>query len=176
VFPYTLVRGTMLLATVAWAAGEVMMRRSARYDRFARTASTIGIALALLHVGLAFQFVYAWNHEEAIAATVRQSVDRFGWGWRGGIYVNYLFLSLWLVDVGWWWLAPVSHSSRARWFETTRLGIFVFMFVNGAIVFASGIGRLVGVASVAAAVLGSLARHRRRDSTELTSHLRSLAR
>ena len=150
----------MLLATIAWAAGEVMMRRSARHDRFARTAWTIGIALALLHVVLAFHFVYAWNHEAAIAATVRQSVDRFGWGWRGGIYVNYLFLTLWLLDVCWWWLAPISHSSRARWLETTRLGIFVFMFVNGAIVFASGIGRLVGVASVAAAVLAWLATQR----------------
>jgi hypothetical protein len=138
----------MILATAAWALGEALMRRSATADRWARAVWTVGIALALIHVVLAFQLVYEWNHEAAVAATARQAADRFGWGWRGGIYVNYVFLALWLADVGWWWLAPVSHASRSRRLETVRLALFAFMFVNGAVVFASGIGRLVGIASV----------------------------
>jgi hypothetical protein len=69
--------------------------------------------------------------------------------------VNYVFLSWWLADVVWWWAAPVSHASRSIRFEITRLSIFTFMFVNGAIVFASGIGRLAGIAAVALVVLAS---------------------
>ena len=79
---------------------------------------------------------------------------------RGAIYVNYVFLSMWFADVCWWWLAPASHASRPLRVETLRLVLFTFMFMNGAIVFASGTGRLVGIASLAAVLLASpAARH-----------------
>jgi hypothetical protein len=145
----------MIVATVLWALGEALMRRSTHLDRLARAIWTVGIALAFLHVVFAFHMVYGWNHEAAVAATVRQSADVVGWGWRGGIYVNYIFLALWLADVCWWWLAPDAHVSRSIRLERARLALFVFMFVNGAVVFASGIGRLIGIASVCLALLGS---------------------
>ena len=156
----TAVRGTMILATLGWATGEALMRRSPQVDRWARAAWTGAIALALIHVGLAFHFVYGWNHEAAVAATARQAAERVGWGWRGGIYVNYLFLLFWLADVCWWWAARASHASRSPRIETARFVAFTFMFVNGAIVFASGAGRLAGIASVAAVLLTSPARRR----------------
>lgn len=146
----------MLVATAAWAIGEALMRRSVSLDRLARTLWTVGAALAIVHIVLAFDLVYGWNHEAAVEATVRQSADRFGLGWRGGIYVNYVFVVLWLADVCWWWIAPLSHRSRARSIEGARFIAFTFMFVNGAIVFASGLGRLVGVISVAIALVGYL--------------------
>jgi hypothetical protein len=155
VTPLTFVRGTMILATVAWALGEAFMRRSAAADRWARLSWTIGIALALIHVALAFHLVYAWDHEAAVAATARQAADRFGLGWRGGIYLNYVFLSFWLADVGWWWLAPVSRASRSPRIETARLAVFTFMFLNGAVLFASGTGRLVGMAAVAVVLIST---------------------
>jgi hypothetical protein len=154
--PLAAVRGTMILATVAWAIGEAFMRRSPASDRVARASWTIGIALALIHVFLAFQLIYAWDHEAAIAATVRPAAERFGMSWRGGIYVNYVFLMIWLADVCWWWWSPVSHASRPMGLERTRLGVFVFMFLNAAVVFASGGGRLVGTASVVVVLVASL--------------------
>lgn len=141
-----IVRGTMILATVAWAIGEVALRQSR--DNLARGAWTAGVALALVHVLLAFTFVYDWDHEAAVVATVRQAADRFGIGWRGGIYVNYVFVAVWLADTIWWWLAPSSRAARPAWVEQIRFAFFLFMFVNGAIVFAAGIGRVVGVAAV----------------------------
>jgi hypothetical protein len=150
----------MIVATMMWAAGEISMRRSLRSDRLARSVWTVGIALALVHVVLAFQLVYAWNHEAAVAATARQAADRVGWGWRGGIYVNYVFLAVWLGDVCWWWIAPESHASRSPRLETARLALFAFMFFNGAVIFASGAGRLVGIASMGIVLLASPARRR----------------
>jgi hypothetical protein len=155
------VRGTIILATLGWATGEALMRRSPRFDWWARASWTAGLAMALVHVGLAFHFVYGWNHEAAVAATARQAAAQVGWGWRGGIYVNYLFLVLWFADVFWWWAAPASHASRSLRFEAARLAGFLFMFVNAAIVFASGPGRWVGIASVAAVLFASSARRRR---------------
>ena len=150
------VRGTMIAATAAWAIGEVLMRRSPTSDRLARASWTVGIALALTHVVFAFQVVYAWSHEAAVTATVQQAVDRFGWGWRGGIYVNYGFLAVWLADVWWWWIAPHSHAVRSRRIEMARFALFTFMFLNGAVVFGSGIGRIVGIASIAVSVFAHL--------------------
>jgi hypothetical protein len=153
-----IVRGTMVLATVAWAVGEALMRRSPASDRLARAIWTMGIALAAIHVVLAFHWVYGWNHEAAVQATAGQTAARFGSGWRGGIYVNYVFLAWWLADVCWWWLAPASHASRPVRIEMARRALFTFMFVNGAVIFASGIGRLAGLASVALVLLAWVVR------------------
>jgi hypothetical protein len=154
--PVAVVRGTMILSTLGWAIGEALMRRSPALDRAARAIWTVAVALALTHVVLAFQLIYAWSHQAAVEATVRQAAERTGWGWRGGIFVNYMFLALWLVDAGWWWAAPASHGSRPRRLEAVRLAVFLFMFVNGAIVFASGAGRVVGIASVTIVLLAWL--------------------
>ena len=161
----TLVRGTMIAATVAWAAGEALMRQPSASDRLARAIWTLGIALALVHVVLAFQLVYAWDHEAAVVATAQQTADRFGQGWRGGIYVNYLFLAIWLADVCWWWVAPASRASRPPKFEAARFALFAFMFFNGAVVFASGIGRVIGIVSLSVALLAPLARRQQLLST-----------
>jgi hypothetical protein len=153
--PLLVVRVTMLLATVAWALGEVLMRRSPASDRLARALWTAGLALALIHVILAFAIVYAWDHEAAVAATARQAAERFGWGWRGAIYVNYLFVALWCADLASWWIAPASRAARSPRIEMARIAIFTFMFFNGAVIFASSAGRVVGIAAVAAALIGS---------------------
>jgi hypothetical protein len=156
--PVAVVRGTMIVATAAWAAGEALMKRSPLADRWARAFWTLGIAFALVHVALAFHFIYAWDHDAAVAATARQTADWIGWRWRGGIYINYAFLAGWLLDVCWWWIRPKSHRWRSIRFERTRFAVFVFMFFNGAVVFASGAGRLAGAISVIVVLLASMAR------------------
>lgn len=158
--PIVVVRATMILSTVAWALGEALMRRSVELDRIARLAWTAGIGLALAHIALAFQLVYGWNHAAAVAATAQQTINRFGWGWGGGIYLNYAFVALWLADVCWWWVAPRGHASRPLGFERVRLAFFAFMFLNGAVIFASGIGRLFGIASLLLVLVASPLRKR----------------
>ena len=154
------VRVTMIVSTAAWGVAEALMRRSPGADRLARALWTTALGLALVHVALAFQLVYAWDHGRAVTATAQQAADRFGWGWRGAIYVNYLFLALWLADAVWWWLAPASRASRPASIEAARFALFAFMFVNGAVIFASGTGRLVGLAAVGIALASPLARRR----------------
>ena len=148
-------RLSAILATVGWAAAEVLMRRSPASDLLARVSSTAGLALAFVHVLLAFHFVYAWDHEAAVTATARQTAAVVGWGWRGGIFVNYVFLAVWLADVCWWWADPGSHLSRSPRLELARLSLFTFMFVNAAIVFAPAPARVVGIAALTAVLLAS---------------------
>ena len=157
-----IVRAPILLATIAWAIGEVFRGRSAQLDRRARLISTAALLLTLLHVVLAFQLVYGWSHEAAVQGTIRQVEALVGQGWRGAIFVNYAFLALWLTDVCWWWVAPISHARAPSRLEAARLAVFTFMFVNGAIVFATGVARLVGIGSVALVLCSALVYSRRR--------------
>ena len=156
--PSIIVRTIMILATVAWGVGEALMGRSIASNRRARASWTAGITLALVHVFLAFDLVYDWDHGAAVEATVRQAADRFGAGWRGGIYVNYVFLTLWLADVVWWWLAPESRAARPRSLEAARFASFLFMFLNGAVVFASGPGRIIGMLVISAVLVARTTR------------------
>jgi hypothetical protein len=155
VTPLTFVRATMIAATGLWAVGEVLMRRSAPADRLARLAWTMGAGLALVHVILAFEVAYAWDHEAAVRDTVRQAEDLFGWGPRSGIYVNYVFIAAWLADIVWWWIGPVSRAQRPRSIELARFAFFSFMFLNGAVLFAAGAGRFIGIVALAAALLST---------------------
>jgi hypothetical protein len=57
---------------------------------------------------------------------------------------------LWFADALWWWMAPAAYVRRPVRLERARLALFLLMFVNGAVVFASNIARAVGIPSVAA--------------------------
>jgi hypothetical protein len=154
------VRTTVLAATAAWAIGEALMRFPG-LNRLARAIWTSALVLMLVHVALAFQLVYGWNHDVAVDATTRQTAAVVGWAWRGGIFINYVFLALWGADAAWWWIAPASRASRSIRLEAARTALFLFMFVNGAVVFAAGIGRVVGVVSIAIVLLALAARRQR---------------
>jgi hypothetical protein len=97
-----------------------------RRHPWARALSALAYALYLAHVYLAFDQRYAWSHAVAYAETARQTRELFGLDWGGGLYWNYLFTLLWPLDLIWprrsW--SPYLHA------------YLIFMFLNGAIVFA----------------------------------------
>jgi hypothetical protein len=57
---------------------------------------------------------------------------------------------VWLADTTWWWLSPSSHETRSRGVSTIIHGFLFFMFVNGAVVFADGWMRVIGILAVGA--------------------------
>jgi hypothetical protein len=159
-----LLRATMLVATIVWAWAEVLKMRRPFQAEPARALWTAGLALALAHALIAFAVAPAWSHEAAARDTARQTAAVTGVAWRGGIFVNYVFLAVWFVDALWWWIAPASYLRRPVKLERVRLIFFLFMFVNGAIVFAGTTARFVGVTAVAAVCLGWVRRPRRRTA------------
>jgi len=136
-------------AVVSWAAAECL---------HARLAWTLGALLALVHAILAFGVFYGWSHETARVSTMRQTEALTGIAFPGGIYVNYLFLLVWIGDATWWWWSPRSHERRPRAVAVAVHGFIFFIMVNGAVVFADGLARVVGVAAVSAVVVAWLRR------------------
>lgn len=65
-----------------------------------------------------------------------------------GVYVNYLFLTVWAADALWWWVSPLRYAGRPRMLDFGVRGFLLFIFVNGAIVFGTGPVRIAGVASL----------------------------
>jgi hypothetical protein len=147
-----LLRGTAWLSLLAWAAAVSLEsgRSARRADAHApaRLASTLGLLALLLHVALAFDLRYAWSHALAARDTARQTEQLTGSRFGGGLFVNYAFVLVWAAEVAWWWRWPVSFAERPRAVTLVVRAIFVFMFVNGAIVFVRGPMRFVGIAAV----------------------------
>ncbi len=152
----------MLVATILWACSEVVKLRNSVRAEPARTLYTAALAFAIVHVLVAFDLVYAWSQDAAIEATARQTAEVVGIRWGGGIFVNYLFLALWGADVWHWWVSPGPHEQRSTRLEGLRLVFFLFMFINGAIIFAGPVARLVGIPAAAAVMTAWLLSARKR--------------
>lgn len=89
-----------------------------------------------------------------------------GWEFGYGVYFNYLFLLLWAVDVSWWWFSPVGYLQRRRWISVSIQVFFLFVMINGAIVFVRGPTRWVSI--LALCLLGILSRRRLLGKTEVS--------
>jgi hypothetical protein len=145
-----LVRATILIATILWAWAEILKILRPQQVEPARRLWTAGAVLALVHAVIAFDTAYGWSHAAAVAATARQTAAVTGVSWGGGIFVNYVFVIVWLADAAWWWVAPAAYLRRPLTLERARVAFFVFMFLNGAVIFAGTAGRIVGVPAIAA--------------------------
>jgi hypothetical protein len=132
--------GTIAGSLAAWAAAEFL---------HSRALWTVGAALALAHSAAAFAVFHDWSHDRAMIATAQQTAAVTGLDWGGGLFFNYAFLLVWVADVMWWWIAEGSHEARPRAIDLLIRGFLFFMFLNGAIVFADGFMRVIGIVAVA---------------------------
>lgn len=132
---------------------------SRRPDRMSRWCWTLGCGCYLLHVTFAFAFVHDWSNALAYQATAQQTLEQTGIEWGGGLYLNYAFSALWLVDVvAWWWRGAETHY-RSKVYYWTVQGIFAFMVFNATVVFGPTFWRW---AAAAAALAWSIVYWRRR--------------
>ena len=138
---------TIWIALILFAAGEtgrVFRRPDGSSPPWAWWAFALGLLFALIHTVIAFDVVHNWVHEDAVRSTAMQTEAVFGIAAGWGVYVNYLFFAVWLAD-SWWWRierAPYTRPTVVTW--TLRVFYMVMIF-NGAVVFASGIRRLLGI-------------------------------
>ena len=86
----------------------------------------------LLHVGLAFQFLHRWSHESAYRHTAERTEQALGVAVGAGIYVNYVFLLWWVVDLLLLWGAP---GWRSRPYRIAMHAFFAFILLNATVVF-----------------------------------------
>jgi hypothetical protein len=143
------VRGSVWLAVVCYPAGPAGRLGA---PRLLRAVWTIGCLGFLVHVASAFHVHHGWSHAAALRETARQTAELTGRAVGAGLYVNYLFAVLWSLDAAWWWRNPASHRRRPGWVEVGLHVFLLFVVFNGAVVFARGPVRWLGVAVTLIAV------------------------
>ena len=138
-------RITIWLALILYA-GSVVCSVD-KQTKVARWLWTIGCLLYLAHVASAFEYYHSWSHELAAESTAIETEAVVGIKTGFGIYVNYFFTLIWSVDVLYWWSAGDDRYKSRRTRITFWLhAFFVFMILNGAIIFANEKVRIIGVA------------------------------
>ena len=146
-------RATIWLSVFAWAATEILRQRRPDRQPLARAVWTAGAFLLAVHTAVAFQFWHGWSHAAAYESTAEQSAALTGVAAGWGLYLNYALVLVWLVDAAWWWRAPRAYQARSRALDAGLFAFFLFMMVNGAVVFATSPMRIAGALAVAVAIL-----------------------
>ena len=100
-----------------------------------RWSWTIGSLMCVVHLYCTFEFAHHWSHTAAWNHTDMRMRELLGWGWGGGVYVNYAFALVWLADVIWWWSDPPGHRSRPRIATILMHVLFAIVIFNATVVF-----------------------------------------
>jgi hypothetical protein len=139
-------RATVWLALLCYATAVVLeARRKNRMERLSRILWVAGCVFFLAHVAGAFHFYHHWSHAAAEEDTRRQTLERAGVNFRGGIYFNYLFAAIWFIDCpGWCLNGKLLHECSRSW-RFVLHGFFLFMIFNATVVFGMGWSRPAGV-------------------------------
>ena len=122
----------------------------------------LGALFAMAHSWGALMTFHHGSQEAALKSTAEQTEQLLGFRFGAGLYVNYLFVVVWLADAVFRLLAPSRYILLPNWYRRSVIGFLVFIAINGAIVFKSGWIRIVGVGCVC--LLGTLALIRIRKS------------
>lgn len=135
-----------------------------KYGRWARLGIrfswAFACALCLLHIAIAFHLGHGWSHEAAWEHT------RQAGGYGDGIFVNYAFALVWLLDALWLCLAFDAYFARPRWLHWAIHGFLAFVVFNAAVVFGSlgSRARFVGCVLLAMWLTWAYHFHKRREA------------
>ena len=139
--------GTIWVAMLLFAAGESGRSFTPRHSAPPQWAWWVfagGLALAIGHTLIAFGVVHHWSHADAVISTARQTRSIYGVAFGAGVYVNYVFLAVWLADAWWWRAAGPDRSRPTTLVWALRTFYFIIIF-NATVVAAAGFRRALGL-------------------------------
>ena len=148
-----LMLGTIWLALAGFVVGEAgktRHRRTGVEPRWAWPVSLAGLVACVVHILVAMADRHGWSHQAAVLDTARQTAEVFGVAWGGGVYVNYLFLAMWLADLIRWRTDPRRHLQQPQWARWALRTFYLVIVFNAAVVFAAPDRRLAGLVVTAA--------------------------
>ena len=141
-----------LAGFVAGEAGKSRHRRTGVEPRWAWAVSCAGLVACVMHILIAMAHRHHWSHDAAVLETARQTAAVYGLAWGGGVYVNYLFVGVWLAQLAWWRIAPRHLNQRPTWVVWVERVFYLVIIVNAAVIFAEPDRRLAGAAVTAALI------------------------
>ena len=119
--------------------------------RMARWLWTCGCAIFLLHVAAAFHWMHQWSHSAAYEHVLARTTEMTGFGTGIGLYVNYAFAVLWVVDTAIWW-RDLRWPDRAVAYYSVQL-VFAFLMFQATAVFGPAFWRPIAIAVIVLLIL-----------------------
>ena len=144
---------TIWISLALFAAGEIGRARlgaAASGRAWPWRCWAAGIVLCAIHFALVFEIRHDWSQASAMEATAVQAARVYGLAWGGGVFVNYLFLAVWILDAAAWRVAP--GRARSPLLQWALRAFYFIVILNGAVIFAAGARRVLGVVIVGAMV------------------------
>lgn len=104
-------------------------------DRIYRLSWTASWSLCIVHVICAFHFRHHWDHAVAIEHTAKTTNDVVGINWGGGLYINYVFLTVWGLSVLQTLRSGTPSAGLGRTLDISLHAFAAFMMFNATAVF-----------------------------------------
>lgn len=148
-----LLYGSIWLAMAGFVAGEFGRARDRAYGGWSRgawLASCAGLVVCVLHIVLAMAVRHHWSHASALAGTARLTEEVYGVAWAGGLYVNYLFVAVWLVELVRWGRGRSYPQRQPAWAIWAIRTFFFVIVINATVIFAAPSRRTAGLVLCAA--------------------------
>src|SRR5262245_13231974 len=133
-----LTKVTVWMALGGYATALIIFLQSRSRDAFARIFWTAGCIAMLAHIACAFHFYHHWSHQAAYTETARQTAKIYALNWGGGLFINYILMIGWIIDVIWWWRGLEIYRNRPKIFSIIWHVFLFFIFFNAAVVFECG--------------------------------------
>ena len=137
---------TIWIALALFAAGELEPGISRSLRPAARILFLLGALTCVVHIVLTMSNVHGWSDAAAREATAAQTNAIYGIRWGGGVYVNYVFVAVWIADALQRLRAPASLARRSRALVWTLRAFYFVIIVNAAVIFATPGRRWMGMA------------------------------
>lgn len=137
------------LAMVAMVVTFTMqLLGSSEVSNRVRSLWLFGAVAAMAHsLGALFAF-HAGSHQEAFESTAKQTEELLGVAVGIGLYVNYVFVFVWLGDACFRWFGKSVYSELPSWYRPLLYGFLGFIAVNGTVVFKSGSIRWIALGAI----------------------------
>jgi hypothetical protein len=141
-------RATIWIALCGYAFGasvNLVASKSFQWQLRARWGWTIACLFLLIHVFCAFHFYHHWSQSSAYLETARQTAEVTGANWGGGLFINYIFIIAWVIDVIWQWRGLEAYRRRPLFLTTLWQSLLIFIIFNATVVFKTGLLRWLGL-------------------------------
>ena len=135
----TLIVWTVRLGVTCYLAAvwSWLVNRFSKSERCVafRRLWTFAWLLVVVHVLCAFHFQHRWSHQAALKHTAEMTERVVGWYWSGGLYINYVFLAFWEIDIRMLWRKSQMQPLPATKTFVAMRSVTAFMVFNATAVF-----------------------------------------
>ncbi|MEZ6091432.1 MAG: hypothetical protein R3C05_26125 [Pirellulaceae bacterium] len=101
------------------------------------------VLLMFVHVGVAYAIAHRWSHRAAMEHAAIETRETLGFEFAPGLYVNFVFLLVFLIDTIWRWRVKNPRLRNPAKLACAIDGSIAFIFLMATLVFEEGPIRLV---------------------------------